>query len=856
MQPIFLFFLFYKKLSLYIYIYIYRQGAHCAFAPINKKARILFDANNFIQNMANRFYLGIAFPKSFIISTAAILAAAFLGSDIAAKQSNSAQVKATSFKSSNVQILPQQPTSGIVVRGENFGRNHHAPEQTAKKDNSLQGPFYFVDENPIQVIKVLEELTGEVAIASAGLPNVKINFSSKGKLPRDEAILALKSLLSANGMAVVPMGDKFFKVAAAQGVNTQAPTYLTGRASALPTSQAFYSKFYELNFVDVETLAQTLGAFVSPNNVSTLAVFPRSNAFFLTDTLANHQRIEMLLEKIDVEPDIREDIGFFMLKNVGSDDAKRRLASIQNDSLKKYLLKTSVESDERTNQLIVITPKGNLKHIAKIIAALDLEAQPLTKSAVFYIRHGESKDVATVLNQIVKGQQAAVKSNNAAEATRVAATNRSNMISNVQNRKAINKGKSSARPVNLQADPSGAALQFSEYVTIVADERSNSIVAYGTSTDLMQIKNIIEKVDIVLAQVKIDVIITEVTLTDKQVSGLSTFGLSYSTVASTSASGTSTTTTPRGWRGNASVGPLNDSGENAFSLAMNEQGFSAIFNVAEENSKVKILSAPSIVTTHNKEATINVSRKYPFITGTTTYNTGNYPSTQNTVDWRDIGIILKVTPLIGDNGVVQLKIEQTASSVLEYMVVNDTKQAIEGTRKAESFVSAKDGETIVLAGLQQNEVSDTDQAVWLLSDIPLLGELFKPTNDKRTRTELVIFIRPSVIKSVTTDAIMKESGMTESPIAKELDLYLKTGRFYDPKTDGFGQGESVNSSAIRTLLPKSKDEEAFKNPHAKPSEKSGATEATKTTANDAKAEATDSAGQAASTKKLMLRNRK
>ena len=497
---------------------------------------------------------------------------------------------------------PPRPAGRFVVRGENFSKNRFAREQEPKTDNHLQGPFYFVDENPMQVIKILEELTGQVAITSAGLPNAKINFASKGKLPRDEAILAIKSLLTANGMAVVQMGEKFFKVSPSQGVNAQAPTYISGKASDLPTSNAFASKFYELKYVDIETLAQTLSTFISPNNVASLSLFPRSNAFFLTDTVANHQRIEMLLEKIDVEPAINEEIGFFMLKNVGADDAKRKLSTIQNDALKKYLAKTSIESDERTNQLIVVTPKGNLKHIKKIIDALDTDAQPLTRSEVFYIRHGESKDVATVLNQIVKGQQAAVKSNNAAEAARVAATNRRNMISNAQNRNAINRGQQAARPTNLTADPTGAALQFSEYVTIVADERSNSIVAYGTSTDLMQIRNIIEKVDVVLAQVKIDVIITEVTLTDKQVSGLSTFGLDYSTVSSTSSDGS---VTPRGWRGNTSVGSLNDSGENAFVLSMNEQGFSAIFNIAEENSKVKILSPPSIVTTHTKEATIN-----------------------------------------------------------------------------------------------------------------------------------------------------------------------------------------------------------------------------------------------------------
>ena len=740
-----------------------------------------------------------------IIAILAGIMLAFSGNALAQQQQAKPANAATPAKSP----ATANAAGRFVVRGENFSKNRFAREQEPKTDNHLQGPFYFVDENPMQVIKILEELTGQVAIISSGLPNAKINFASKGKLPRDEAILAIKSLLTANGMAVVQMGEKFFKVSPSQGVNAQAPTYIFGKASDLPTSNAFASKFYELKYVDIETLAQTLSTFISPNNVASLSLFPRSNAFFLTDTVANHQRIEMLLEKIDVEPSINEEIGFFMLKNVGADDAKRKISTIQNDALKKYLVKTSIESDERTNQLIVVTPKGNLKHIKKIIDALDTDAQPLTRSEVFYIRHGESKDVATVLNQIVKGQQAAVKSNNAAEAARVAATNRRNMISNAQNRNAINRGQQAARPTNLTADPTGAALQFSEYVTIVADERSNSIVAYGTSTDLMQIRNIIEKVDVVLAQVKIDVIITEVTLTDKQVSGLSTFGLDYSTVSSTPADGSVTT---RGWRGNTSVGSLNDSGENAFVLSMNEQGFSAIFNIAEENSKVKILSAPSIVTTHNKEATINVSKKYPFITGTTTYNTGNFPSTQATVEWRDIGIILEVTPLIGNNGVVQLEIKQTASSVLDYMEVNDTRQAIEGTREAESFVSARDGETIVLAGLQQTEATDTDQAVWLLSDIPVIGELFKPTNDQRTRTELVIFIRPTIISSAAVDTIMKDTGMDKSPISKELDLYLRTGRFYDPETDGFGQAESARSSALRTILPKGRNEEAFKNP--------------------------------------------
>ena len=287
----------------------------------------------------------------------------------AAASQPAAQAAKSRQSSAQKQNEPPRPAGRFVVRGENFSKNRFAREQEPKTDNHLQGPFYFVDENPMQVIKILEELTGQVAITSSGLPNAKINFASKGKLPRDEAILAIKSLLTANGMAVVQMGEKFFKVSPSQGVNAQAPTYISGKASDLPTSNAFASKFYELKYVDIETLAQTLSTFISPNNVASLSLFPRSNAFFLTDTVANHQRIEMLLEKIDVEPSINEEIGFFMLKNVGADDAKRKISTIQNDALKKYLAKTSIESDERTNQLIVVTPKGNLKHIRPAIDA-------------------------------------------------------------------------------------------------------------------------------------------------------------------------------------------------------------------------------------------------------------------------------------------------------------------------------------------------------------------------------------------------------------------------------------------------------------------------------------------------------
>ncbi len=632
-------------------------------------------------------------------------------------------------------------------------------DKSLKKDDSPQGPFHLVDESPVQAIKILEALTGRVSIQSPQLPNVKINFTSEGTLPRSEAILAFESLLSMNGIALTPLGDKFFKAAPVTGVNSQSPEFLEGRASDLPPSQAFYTKLYKLQYLDVETFQQTLAAFVSPNGISTVALFPQSNSFLLTDTLVNHQRIEMLLDNIDNVPNLAEEMGFITLKNMSAEDMKKRLLSLQGDALKKYFSKTTFEADERTNQIIVFTQKGNLRYVEDFIKKLDVDAEPITRSEVFYIKQGEAKDVESILNQIVKGQQAAVKSNQKTKAKTA------NTTANARAKTAVAATK---KPSTLVNPGEAAGLQFSEYVTIAADERSNSIVVYGTPLDIEQIKGIIEKIDVVLFQVKIDVIITEVTLTGSQVSGLSTFGLGYSTLADS-------TTGKSGWSGSTSTYSV---GENpAFKISADEYGFDAVFNVAKENSKVKILSAPSVVTTHNKKARINVSKRYPFVTGSTTYNTGTYPSTSSTIEWKDIGIILEVTPFIGDNGVIQMEINQEVSSVVEETVIDSNTQKIVGTREAESFISATSGDMIVLAGLQQGQTTNQEGSVYLLGDIPLIGELFKPKKESLERTELIMFIRPTIINSARAQDAVAKTNLENSPVKEDVENFIKTGRF-------------------------------------------------------------------------------
>lgn len=623
----------------------------------------------------------------------------------------------------------------------------------------------------MQVLKIYEALSGKSAIISAQVPDVKINFNAP-KMPRDEALAALKSLLAVNGVAINEIDSKFFRATPAVSMNAQSPEFISGRAADLPPSQNFYSKMFSLKYLDVDALKDVINTFISPNGVATLTVFSRNNSFFLTDTLSNIQRVEMLLENLDKPTEVNEDITFITLKNMSSEDMKRRLMTMQGDLLKKYFGRSSIDSDERTNQLIVVSPRGTSEIIRNIVEKLDIDSQPITRSKVFYIKHGESKNVATVLNQIVKGQQNAVRQANQQRSAQANQMNINNRIANAINRSNAARGGAAAAqmPMNILADFANAPLQFSEYITIVADDRSNSIVCYGTPGDLAQIEKIISEVDIVLNQVKIDVIITEVTLSDRQVSGLSTFGLNYQLAG--------TTTLSKGWSGNtATWSPDDSSTAGAFTVSASEQGFEAVFNVARQNSSVKILSSPSIVTTHNKDATVNVSKSYPILQSITSTYTGSTPYSTSNVTWKDIGIILEVTPLIGDNGVVQMEITQTVTTVIDYTTIDTSTQPIIGKREAESFVSAKAGETIVLAGLQQTSKNKTDGSVWLLGDIPGVGELFKPDKTVEERTELIIFIRPTLVKSEAHSSLMTDKTLDSTVVGKNVRNYFKTGRF-------------------------------------------------------------------------------
>jgi general secretion pathway protein D len=236
-------------------------------------------------------------------------------------------------------------------------------------------------------------------------------------------------------------------------------------------------------------------------------------------------------------------------------------------------------------------------------------------------------------------------------------------------------------------------------------------------------------------------VIAEVGLTDLQVSGLESFGIDFKKPAAG-------LITPGTYNVSSSTPSLGDSGSPALSMQTSLKDFSlsAVLNKAKEDRNVKILSSPTIVTTHNHRASINVGEARPIITSSTSNLNNSDLATRSTVEYRDIGITLRVRPLIGDNNVVQMEIEQIVETVVDTQTIDNNIQPIIGTRRATSFVSIKDQETLIMAGLQSVESSDSKGKVYLLGSIPIVGKLFSPKSKKETTRELIIFIKPIVVQ--------------------------------------------------------------------------------------------------------------
>lgn len=636
------------------------------------------------------------------------------------------------------------------------------------------GPIKFGDITVDAALEMLERWSGRSVLRPAGLPATSISFSLNQKVTREEAREALETLLTMNGIAVSPLGTKFLKVTPLNMARTEAPDFIEGSTLGLTPSGRIAQKLFQLQFLRVNEIMPQLAGLLNPAAGSPPLQFEKTNAALITDTISNLQRIENLLTQLDQPALSGLKPKFYKVQNTTASELVTKLQSILTGASATSLgTGTTFQADDRTNQIILLSDPRQFELFDDLIAKLDTLGESSTRQEVIALKHATATDIATVLSTLVSGQNTAARAANQTTqnqtnarnaAVRAIANQPPNQPQNAAQAAAL--AAAQARLNQIAGGPNAAndsaPQQFSTILTVVADERSNALIVSGTVDDLRLIKDLIAQLDVLLAQVRIEVVIAEITLTDAASTGIEALGLTVQANKLVGFSGSlpGISVTDGTITRDATTGVT----DLAATLAL---------STTPRKSNTNILSVPNIVTTHNKEATLFVGESRPVIssyqnTGNTTGNIGSgYTSN---VTYRDIGIQLTVKPLIGNDGSVQLEIKQEVNDILGDVLIDGNAQPIIGSRTTESFVSVASGEIVVLGGLQRKSQSKSTSR---LAGIPLIGDLFGKRSRDSSRTDLVFFLRPYVLTNTPADNAEAMERLKISPQHDDVQSALK-----------------------------------------------------------------------------------
>src|SRR5476649_56307 len=633
-----------------------------------------------------------------------------------------------------------------------------AKPAAATNDASDEAALNFVGADIESVIKAVGHYTNITFVID---PRVKgtITLVSEKSISKSQAFQLLTSALRLQGYAVVS-GDGYAKVVPEAEAKLQSGPIQAGSAPTGIKGDQVVSQVFHLNFESAANVVTVLRPLISPNN--TINGNPGNNTVVITDYADNLNRLAKIIAALDAPA--ASDVDVIPVRYAIASD----LAVMVNKLLEpgsgvagaSGSDRLSVMADPRTNALLLRAPSLARANLAKsLIAKLDQPTQELGNVHVVYLKNAEAVKLAQTLRAVVSNDASANSQQNSSTGLNNN-TGGSSAGSNANQTNGSTSGSQSGTGIgggssNPLLNASGSGQQNANgggngsAGFIQADASTNSLIITAPEAIYRNIRSVIEQLDQRRAEVYIEALIVEVT-SDKA----SEFGVQW-----LGASGSSTSSYRVGTLQSFSTGGTNNSltalatGKGAvlpgdgLSLGLfNKVGLGAIAHSLESDGNTNILSTPNLITLDNEVATIRVGQNVPILTGQFTSTAGTATNPFQTIDRKDMGLTLKVRPQISEGGTIKLSIYHETSSVDQA-----TATAVSGitinNRVIENSVLADDGQVIVLGGLIQDSTSDNAEKVRGLGDIPVLGNLFRYQTRSRTKTNLMIFLRPVIVRS-------------------------------------------------------------------------------------------------------------
>ena len=585
------------------------------------------------------------------------------------------------------------------------------------------------------VVEAVSEATGKNFILDPRVTG-KVNLLSAEPMSKDAFYEAFLSILQVHGYVAVPSGNliKILPDATAR----QFPSGFGTAGAAGPDDMA--TQVIQVNNVAATQLVPILRPLIP--QYGHMVAHAGSNMLIISDRAANLSRMVSIIRRIDMASD--EDIEVVSLQNASAMEIVRIMTALtQTQRADGAPVTTSLVADSRTNSVLIGGDKADRLRLRTLIAHLDTPLEAGGDSQVRYLQYADAEELATKLQ---------------------------------------------AHFTNLTGagGAQGATASNIDNVSVWADPQTNAIIVNAPPKLMRSLMQIVDKLDIRRAQVLVEAIIVEV-IADEE----NRLGVSWAIEGSGSDA-------PIALTDFADVAGVVQLGTAAQGGAVDPSGlvrtgitvglgriadsgvsFAAILNALEGDADTNIISTPSIVTTDNEEATLNVGQEVPFVTGsfTNTGGTGGSVNPFQTINRQQIGVKLSITPQINDGDSMVLSISQEISSIAQSAA--GAVDLITNQRIVETTVIVDDGEILVLGGLIEDTLLESDQSVPVLGKIPLLGALFRSQKTEKRKTNLMIFIRAEIMRDSKETAFhtnQKYNFIRKVQEGREDNIQLMPGR--------------------------------------------------------------------------------
>ncbi len=566
-----------------------------------------------------------------------------------------------------------------------------------------------------ELIQFVAEATGTTIVVDPAVKG-RVKVVSSKPVSRSELYDLFLSILEVHGYTAVRSGG-VVRVIQSKDARS-APVSVRDDGPGRATDE-YVTQVIRLENISAAKLIPVLRPLVPQQ--AHMAAYAPSNAIIISDVSSNIDRISAIIERMDKSAVQQTDI--VKLRYAVAEDVVRMLDQLNKSEEKRSGGESEVllVADKRTNSVLVSGDEIERARIRKLVSHLDTPLEQSGNVKVIYLEYAQATEIAEVLTRVMQN------------------------ISELD-------GSEEKKPARSGGKP-----------TIEADEGTNSLIITADTGEMAALESVIQRLDIRRVQVLVEAIIVELVVTDGQ-----ELGLQWLFINDNGAYGSNIDNISEAERLANAIRPPDDdtsNGDNDFSVTDlagalagtpglslgwgtvdDDLTMTVILNALKEQTNTNILSTPSLLTLDNQEAYITVGENVPFVTGSFTNTGAGGDGAQNpfqTIERENVGVTLRVTPHINEGNAVVLDIEQEVSALTLNPIASDI---ITRERKIQTKVLSEDGQIVVLGGLIEDDVQDSSQKVPILGDIPLLGRLFRSDGVSVTKRNLLVFIRPTIIR--------------------------------------------------------------------------------------------------------------